>query len=74
MSNKKDKERWKKIQDNKKKCCINCSQLIKYKDGNYLCGHLTSKGQSTGAYTLINAPDIDKVHAICFDKYNGLNV
>ena len=27
MSNKKDKERWESIQENKRKTCMNCSQL-----------------------------------------------
>ena len=73
MSNKKDKEKWKRIQEHKKKCCRYCSQLVSHYDGNYLCHFLKSKTETPCCRVIINAPDIDK-HKACFDKYNGLNL
>lgn len=35
MNNKKNKQKWLNIQDNKAKCCANCSQLEKDLSGNY---------------------------------------
>ena len=37
MSNQKEKERWQKIQENKKKTCKNCSQLFWDSSGNPCC-------------------------------------
>ena len=37
MSNQKEKERWQKIQENKKKTCKNCSQLFWDSLGNQCC-------------------------------------
>lgn len=72
MSNRKDKERWKKISDNKKKCCSNCTQLFKLPSGDYGCSFITSKDGKAGACVIIEASDIDKPHS-CYDKYNGKN-
>lgn len=74
MSNKKNKERWQRIQNNKKKCCRNCSQLQRGTDGNYFCGFLKYKGEYAGAFVWIGVDELDRVRGICFDKYNGLNL
>jgi hypothetical protein len=66
MSNKKDKERWIKIQENNKKTCENCSELFWNKDGNPCCSY----GDESGGYVIHNPIYIKQVHAICFDKYN----
>lgn len=66
MSNKKDKERWIKIQDNNKKTCENCSELFWNHEGNPCCRY----GDKSGSYVIHNPIYIKQVHAICFDKYN----
>ena len=66
MSNKKDKERWIKIQANNKKTCENCSELFWNKDGNPCCSY----GDKSGCYCIHNPIYIKQVHAECFDKYN----
>lgn len=73
MSNRSKKERWKRIAENKKKCCRNCSQLFKCSDGNYGCSFIEYHGQKKGSYVLIMATEIDKPHS-CYDKYNGKNL
>lgn len=74
MSNEREKERWLKIQENKQKCCINCSQLMPYYTGEYICYYLKSKDDRPRGGVIIHANDINKIHARCFDKYNGLNL
>ena len=66
MSNKKDKERWLKIQTNNKKTCENCSELFWNQDGNPCCRY----GDTSGGYVIHNPIYIKQVHSKCFDKYN----
>jgi len=68
MGNKKDKNRWIKIQENNKKTCENCSELEWNKDGNPCCQF---GDHSPGScYCIHSLTYIKQVHAECFDKYN----
>lgn len=72
MSNKKDKVKWQKMQDNNKKRCINCTQLHKHCDGNYICYLLKSPDEKPNGGLLVNNPN--ELRVACYDKYNGKNV
>lgn len=75
MSNKKDKAKWQSIQENKKKCCLNCSQLYKTASGGYGCSFEIGKTGKIARGGIIFGPSYAKqVHAECYDKYNGKNV
>jgi len=73
MSNQKEKERWQKIQENKKKTCENCSQLFWNDSGNPCCRY-DDGTKSHGGYAIHSLTYIKQTHAICFDKYNGKNI
>lgn len=72
MSNKKDKEKWKIIQENDKKRCINCSQLFKHTSGQYICYFLKSPKDIPLGGCIIHDPN--KLNVDCFDRNNGLNI
>ena len=75
MSVNKGKERWLKIQENKRKCCANCSQLMpNHQTGEYICYYLKSKDDYPRGGVLVSVKDIHRVRGICFDKYNGKNI
>ena len=75
MSNKKDKERWKIIQENKKKTCMNCSQLKWGSDGNPRCYYDDKGGEKTKYYGgCILTPEYIKQPHECYDRYNGKNL
>ena len=71
MSNQKEKERWQKIQENKKKTCKNCSQLVWDSSGNPCCRY--DDGTKTTVWVIHSLTYIKQTHE-CFDKYNGKNV
>lgn len=72
MSNKKDKEKWLRKTENDKKRCINCSQLQKHYDGDYICHFLKTPDEKPNGGVIIRNPNIKNVS--CFDKWNGKNV
>ena len=72
MSNKKDKEKWKRIQENDKKRCINCSQLFKHNDGDYICYFLKSPKDKPNGGMVVRNPN--RLNVACFDRNNGLNI
>lgn len=72
MSNKKDKEKWQRIHDNDKKRCINCSQLKKHYDGDYICYFLKSAKDHPNGGVIIRNPN--RLNVTCFDKWNGKNL
>jgi hypothetical protein len=74
MSNKKNKERWQRIQENSKKTCLNCSQLCKYRSGDYICYHLKTPDETPNGGCLHSPEYVKQVHALCYDKYNGKNI
>ena len=72
MNNKKEKERWKRIQEHKKKTCENCSQLFWNAEGNPCCRY--DDGVHNNSVYVIHSPTyIKKAHPLCYDKYNGKN-
>ena len=66
MSNKKDKNRWLKIQENQQKTCENCSELFWNSSGNPCCRY----GDDSGGYCIHTPTYIKQVHSKCYDKYN----
>ena len=74
MNNKKNKQKWLNIQDNKAKCCANCSQLEKDLSGNYKCMFSLTWNNRSGACFSIDAKHIFKPRRLCFEKYNGKNI
>lgn len=73
MSVKKEKEKWLKLQERKKKTCLNCSQLWYAESGNPMCSYQIGKGFFGGG--VVHSPSwIKQVHELCFDKYNGKNI
>ena len=73
MSNEKEKAKWLKIQENKKKCCANCTQLAKYDSGEFICHFAKSKDDIYGGGVIIHFNDIHRPRK-CYDIYNGLNL
>lgn len=74
MSNKKDKERWKRIQENSKKTCLNCTQLCKHYTGQYVCYYLKSPDEKPNGGVLCSEEYVKQVHAACYDKFNRKNI
>lgn len=73
MSNKKEKEKWKKLLEHNHKTCLNCSQLWWGEDGNPRCCYIIGKGSRSGG-CIHSISYIKQVHEICYDKYNGKNI
>lgn len=78
MGNKKDKQRWLNIQENNKKTCLNCSQLIHHSSGQYLCSFSKNKedfekAKKFGGGLLVSITYAKQPHE-CFNRYNGKNL
>lgn len=75
MSHKKDKQRWINIQENKKKTCLNCSQLRRHTSGEYICTFSNSKEEfeRRRGGLIVTQLEAKQPHK-CFDKYNGKNL
>lgn len=77
MGNKKDKQRWLNIQENNRKTCLNCSQLIHDESGQYRCSFSKSKAEFENYKIgggLIISPSYAKQPHECFNRYNGKNL